>query len=48
MNLMLSIMLVCVLLGLLSRHFGARQNAAIVVLAIGMTGLYFFFSARFI
>jgi len=47
MNLMLSVIFSCVLLGLVARRFGAREQIAVVILATGMTLLYLFFSARF-
>jgi hypothetical protein len=42
MHLMLYVILLCVALGLLASRFGAREHAAIVLLATTMTALYFF------
>lgn len=46
MNLMLSVILLFVLVGLLAPRFGKREHAILAALATLMTGLYFF-STRF-
>jgi MFS-type transporter involved in bile tolerance (Atg22 family) len=48
MNLMLTVMLACVVLGLLARRFGAREQLGVVFIAVMMTALYHFFSWRFV
>jgi hypothetical protein len=47
MNLMLTFIFVCVLIGLLTPRFGRREMTAIGVVAAAMTSLYLFFSTRF-
>jgi hypothetical protein len=42
MNLMLSFMLACVVLGLLVRRVGAREHLVMTLLAMTMASLYFF------
>jgi hypothetical protein len=42
MNLMLAVLFVCIALGLAAPRIGAREQLAIVIIAVGMTGLYFF------
>jgi hypothetical protein len=42
MNLMLTVIFVCVALGLLAPKLGRREHLAIVVMATTMTGLYYF------
>jgi hypothetical protein len=42
MNLMLTVIFLCVALGLLAPRPGKREYLAIVLLATTMTGLYFF------
>jgi predicted phage tail protein len=46
-NLMLTVMFVCVLIGLLARDFGRREQLAVAAVATAMTALYYFFGARF-
>ena len=48
MNLMLSVLFVCVGLGLLAPRLGRRENLAIVALAAVMALLYLFQGTRFI
>jgi hypothetical protein len=44
---MLFVIISCVVIGLSTPRFGARQQGAIVFLASAMTALYFFFMNRF-
>jgi hypothetical protein len=48
MNLMLSVLFLCVGLGLLAPRLGRRENLAIVSLAAIMASLYLFQGRRFI
>jgi MFS-type transporter involved in bile tolerance (Atg22 family) len=47
MNLMLTVIFLCVVVGLLSPHFGRRQQIAIAVIATAMTTLYYLRGDRF-
>jgi hypothetical protein len=42
MNLMLTVIFLCVALGLLAHRLGGREQLVVVVIATTMTGLYFF------
>ncbi len=42
MNLMLTVIFLCVVLGLVAPRLGKREHLAIVILATVMTGLYLF------
>jgi hypothetical protein len=42
MNLMLTVIFLCVALGLLAPRIGKREQLAIVAMATTMTGLYYF------
>jgi hypothetical protein len=44
MNLMLTIIFLCVALGLLAPRIGMREQLAVVMMATTMTGLYYFFT----
>ena len=47
MNLMLAFIFACVVLGLLTRRFGVREQLIIATLATVMTALYYFRADRF-
>lgn len=47
MNLMLAVIFLCITLGLLARRIGAREQLAIVAVAVTMTGIYYVFARRF-
>lgn len=47
MNLMLTVIFLCVAVGLLFPRFGRLQQAAIAVIATVMTALYYFRGERF-
>jgi lipopolysaccharide export LptBFGC system permease protein LptF len=47
MNLMLSVMFLCLAVGVLSPRFGRLQQTAIAVIATVMTALYYFRAERF-
>jgi hypothetical protein len=45
---MLAVILSCIVVGLLARQIGAREQLLVTGLAVLMTALYYLFSYRFI